>query len=76
MINEKDTVGFELASRRCLPSGCVAGASVREDALRRSRGTNCSGRITFKNATGQEVAIPLSFRGLAQALDALAKEPT
>jgi hypothetical protein len=27
------------------------------------------------HAGGQDVTIPLSFRGLAQALDALAKDP-
>ncbi|MCJ2107327.1 invasion associated locus B family protein [Methylobacterium sp. E-041] len=75
LTDEKDTTGFELAWRRCLPGGCVAEASVREDALRRWRGSAELGRIAFKNAAGQDVAIPLSFHGLAQALDALAKEP-
>lgn len=76
LTDEKDTAGFELAWRRCLPGGCVADAGMREDVLRRWRGAKEPGRITFKNAAGQDVAIPLSFRGLPQALDALAKEPT
>ncbi|GJD45616.1 hypothetical protein AFCDBAGC_3490 [Methylobacterium cerastii] len=76
LTDQKDTAGFELAWRRCLPGGCVAEAGVREEVLRRWRGAAEPGRITFKNAASQDVAIPLSFHGLAQALDALAKEPT
>jgi hypothetical protein len=33
------------------------------------------GRIVFKNAADREAALPLSFRGLSQAMAALAKEP-
>ncbi|KQO68744.1 hypothetical protein ASF22_19505 [Methylobacterium sp. Leaf87] len=75
VLDEKDTTGVELAWRRCLPGGCVAEAAAREDWLKRWRLAAEPGRITFKNAAGQEVAIPLSFLGFAQALDALAKEP-
>ncbi|WP_238232875.1 invasion associated locus B family protein [Methylobacterium thuringiense] len=75
LMDEKDTTGIELAWRRCLPGACVADATVKEEGLRRWRGVTEPGRIAFKNAGGQDVAIPLSFRGLAQALDALAKEP-
>ncbi len=75
LMDEKDTTGIELPWRRCLPGACVAEATVKEENLRRWRGAAEPGRIAFKNAAGQDVAIPLSFRGLAQALDALAKEP-
>lgn len=33
------------------------------------------GRIVFKNAANQETIIPISFRGLSQALAAPAEEP-
>lgn len=75
LMDEKDTTGVDLAWRRCLPGVCVADADVREETLRRWRGAAGPGRIAFKNAGGQEITIPLSFRGLAQALDALAREP-
>lgn len=75
LMDEKDATGIELSWRRCLPGACVAEAVVKEDHLRNWRGAAEPGRISFRNAAGQEIAIPLSFRGLAQALDALAKEP-
>ncbi len=71
--DDKDP-GTELAWRRCLPGACAASAPAKDDAIKRWRAATGSGRIVFRNAGGQEVAIPLSWRGLPQALDALAKE--
>ncbi|MDR7040123.1 invasion protein IalB [Methylobacterium sp. BE186] len=73
-LDEKDSQGFDLPWRRCLPGRCVADATVRDDTLKRWRSAPEAGRITFKDAGNHDVAIPLSFRGLAQALDALARE--
>ena len=71
--DDKDS-GTDLAWRRCLPGACAANAPAKDDAIKRWRAATGSGRIVFRNAAGQEVAIPLSWRGLPQALDALAKE--
>lgn len=70
-----DTNGAELPWRRCLPGACIADAPAKDESLKRWRAASEPGRIVFKNAGGQEVAIPLSWRGLPQALDALNKEP-
>ena len=70
----KNAAGFDLPWRRCLPGGCVADAPARDDVLKRWRGASEPGRIVYRNAAAQDVSIPLSFRGLAQALDALARE--
>lgn len=72
--DEKDQQPIELSWTRCVPGGCVADAAPREDLLKRWRALSEPGRVTFKNAVGQDVIMPISFRGLAQALDALAKE--
>ena len=74
-LDEKDAKAplLDLAWRRCLPGGCVADGPVKED-LKRWREAEAPGRLLFRSAGGQEVAIPLSFRGLAPALDALGKE--
>jgi invasion protein IalB len=69
-----DGAVLDLPWRRCLPSGCFADAVAKDDLLKRWRGLTEPGRIVVKSASGREVAIPLSFRGLAPALDALAKE--
>jgi invasion protein IalB len=74
-VDEKDTQPFELAWRRCEPAGCFASMPLKDDVMEHWRGLNQpSGRITFKNAAGHDFIIPMSFHGLAQALDALAKE--
>ena len=72
--DEKDAKPVDLPWRRCLPSGCVADVALDEDALKRWRGPGQGGRIVFKDASERELTIPLSFRGLGQALDALARE--
>ncbi|GJD36631.1 invasion associated locus B family protein [Methylobacterium aerolatum] len=72
-LDEKEP-GLELAWRRCLPGACAASAPAGDDAIKRWRAATVPGRIVFRNAGGQDVAIPLSWRGLPQALDALARE--
>jgi hypothetical protein len=41
--------------------------------LKRWRDQNGAGRMIFKSGAGQDTLIPISFRGLARALDALGK---
>lgn len=71
---DKDASPLQLDWRRCLPGGCFADLVVKEDQLKRWRTASESGRLVFKDASGREIAIPLSFQGLGPALDALAKE--
>lgn len=66
--------GLELAWRRCIPGGCLADAAAPEAVLESWRGADEAARITFKDAESREITVPLSFRGLGPALDALAKE--
>lgn len=75
-LDERETKApvLDLAWRRCLPGGCLADGPVKEEALKRWRDAEAPGRLMFKDAGGQEVTIPLSFRGLGPALDALGKE--
>lgn len=72
-LDEKDTHPAELTWRRCLPGGCFADAEIKEEQLARWRGQTDKGRLSFRDGSGHEVALPFSFRGLAQALDALDK---
>lgn len=73
-IDDKVQTGLDLGWRKCLPGGCIADAPVKDDVLRRWNIQN-SGRVKWTDAAGRDLAIGLSFRGLAQALDALSKEP-
>lgn len=74
MMDDKDNQPVDLAWTRCMPGGCFASAPARDEHLRRWRGSEEAGRFSFKNSGGQDVTLPFSFRGLARALDALAKE--
>ncbi len=64
---------LELPWQRCLPGGCVATASVADDLQRRLRGLADPARIVFVDGAPRRVGLPLSPKGLPQALDALAK---
>jgi invasion protein IalB len=66
---------FDLAWRRCLPSGCFADVQVAPELLKVLRGRSEPMQITFRDAGEREVTLPFSFRGLLPALDALGKEP-
>ena len=74
VTDEKDDPGIELAWRRCLPGGCIADVKLDPEMIKSWRVRSAPGKLSFKDATGRVVAIPFSFRGLAQSLDALAKE--
>jgi invasion protein IalB len=64
---------IDLNIERCVPAGCFAVMQPADDALRQLRAQTDPGRISYKDAGQHDVAWPFSLRGLAQALDALAK---
>jgi invasion protein IalB len=66
-----------LAFRTCNAGGCYAEMELRDDALlgrMRARPPGQQGRIAWHDAANNGLALPVSFRGLAAALDALARE--
>jgi invasion protein IalB len=65
---------LDLVWRKCLPGGCIADALMTDDVLRRWKTQAGAERITWTDAAGRDFTIGLSFRGLAQALDALSRE--
>lgn len=73
-MGDKEPKPVDLPWRRCLPSGCFADVAPGDDVLKQWRKASEPGRILFKDAAGRELALPLSGRGLDQALEALAKE--
>lgn len=70
---EKPPRSVDLPWRRCLPGGCFAEMLPTDDTMKMLRAQSDPGRLTFKDAAGRDVALPISFRGLTQALDALDK---
>ncbi len=74
MMDEKDTQPFDMAWARCVPGACVAFGEPAQAVIQRFRARTESARLIFKDSSGRDIAVPLSFRGLSQALDAMAKE--
>ena len=70
---DKDASTLDLNWRRCLPVGCFAESAAADDPAKRLRGEAGQGRLTYKDGMDRDVTLPVSFRGLAQALEALAK---
>lgn len=74
-VNLDGQPSLELTWRRCLPNGCFADTSPKEETFRSWRAARTTGRIETTDAFGRNVVVTISFRGLSQALDALNKEP-
>jgi len=69
-----DDPGFIAPFARCLPAGCFADFELKEDILKKLRAASGVGKLTFADAGGHNISVPLSFNGFGQALDALARE--
>jgi invasion protein IalB len=66
--------GLTAPFARCLPGGCFAEFDLKEETLRKLRAASGAGKLSFADAGGHDIAVPLSFNGFAQAYDALLKE--
>jgi invasion protein IalB len=62
-----------LVYRSCTPAGCFAESDISADQLKTFRGRTAPGQIVMTDPAGKSFALPLSYRGVDQALDALAK---
>jgi invasion protein IalB len=56
---------------RCTPAGCFAETDIKESVIKKLRGLTTNGKLQFKNASEQDVAVPVSFKGFGDAFDAL-----
>jgi invasion protein IalB len=66
----------DLGWRRCFPTVCLADMAPSEALLQQFRRQNEAAQMRFVSGDGRENALPLSLRGIAAALDALARETT
>lgn len=66
--------GVETVYTRCVPTACFAEFALKEESLQKFRTLTANGTLSLKDAAQQDVAIPVSFKGFAQAYDALRKE--
>lgn len=66
--------GIAAPFARCTPNGCFADFDIKDDVLKKLRVASGAGKVSFADASGHEVSVPLSFNGFNQAFDALLKE--
>lgn len=67
--------GISTPFRRCVPAGCFAEVELKDDLQKKFRAAAAEpGKIVFKDAADRDVTIPLSFKGFAQAFEALLKQ--
>jgi invasion protein IalB len=65
--------GMTVPFARCAPIGCFADFEINEEALKKLRAATGSGKLTFADASGRDVVIPVLFKGFSAALEALMK---
>lgn len=71
--DDKDPKPVDLGWARCFPNACYASAQIKDDILKSWLTKTQAGRVLYLNGAGQVMAIPISFRGLGQATEALTK---
>lgn len=64
---------LNLAFKTCIQAACFAQLELTADEMQAFRGLTKPGQLIFTDPGGKPVPVELSFKGLDQALDALAK---
>jgi invasion protein IalB len=72
-INEADQ-GLDSPFTRCTPNGCFAELELKDETLRKFRSATGPGKLSFADAAGQNVSVPVSVNGFSPAFDALVAE--
>ncbi len=62
-----------LPFKSCIPAACFAEIELSDDQLQTFRNRSQLGQLVFTDPAGKQLPIEISFKGLDQALDALAK---
>jgi invasion protein IalB len=65
---------IEMTWQRCTPAACIVSGPITDDTVGMLAEQTEPGKIAFWDAAEREIVLPLSFRGLSQALAALEKE--
>lgn len=65
---------IEATYKRCNSQACFADVELPDEMIRRFRAATEVGKLEFQDQPNHSIGLPLSFKGLAQALDAFANE--
>lgn len=66
--------GLSAPFAQCVPSGCFAEFELKDETIKRLGAISTPGKLTFADAGGREIAVPISFKGFIQAYDALLRD--
>jgi invasion protein IalB len=69
----KPPITVELAWQRCIAIGCAAASNLAPDMVAALRNAGEPGTVTYLDAAGRNIVLPVEFRGLSQAMDAFGK---
>jgi len=69
-----DDPGVIAPFANCNPNGCFAEFDLRDDLLKKLYGATSAGKMSFADAGGHTITVPMSFNGFSQAFDALSKK--
>jgi invasion protein IalB len=58
----------------CAATRCVAAATLTDAQIKSLRSQRTAGKFVYQNTSQANISIPISFKGLGDALDALQKE--
>jgi invasion protein IalB len=58
----------------CTPNGCFAEFDLKDEAMRKLRAASGAGKLSFADAGGHDITVPVSFNGFGQAFEALVKK--
>jgi invasion protein IalB len=68
-----DDPGIIAPFTNCTPNGCFAEFALKDDMLKKLRSAARVGKVSFADAGGRPVAVPISFNGFNAAFHALTK---
>jgi invasion protein IalB len=66
--------GLTAPFSQCVPAGCFAEIEIKDDAIKRLGAITAPGKLTFADAGGHEISVPISFKGFIAAYEALLKD--
>lgn len=64
----------ELSFKRCLPRACLASVDLTNDLRDKMKAETSGGQIIFRMNPGQDVKLPVTFKGFTAAINALEKK--
>lgn len=69
-IKVDENPAFNVNVRYCAPQGCMAFLNMREELIAQMKG-GTSALISFQNAQGQTLNMPITLKGFTEAVNAL-----